>query len=101
MSPLDAAIHGQCREAVDALDRATRDRPDQIYDDLVEAVQCLVRLRDGLIERRRRGEAVRDLLDRANAVLSVVTGGEYPLMGVRRERIEKARDALESLLHDV
>jgi hypothetical protein len=100
-APLHETVCGLCREALDALDRATGDRPDNVYDDLVEATRCLVRLRDELIERRRKGEDVRDALDRANAVLSVATGAEYPLGGVRRERIKKARDALESLLHDV
>ncbi|HEY0522897.1 MAG TPA: hypothetical protein VGD08_05875 [Stellaceae bacterium] len=101
MSALDETVCDKCREALSALDRATKDRADHVYDDLVEATRCLVRLRDELIGRRRKGEDVREALDRTNAVLSAVTGAEYPLAGVKRERIKKARDALESLLHDV
>ena len=82
------------------LDRALDDRPDKIYGDLAQAVRALVRLRDEWIaERRRGGNAARDdRLERLNAILSVVSGSEYPLQGVRRERIEKARDALAELL---
>lgn len=82
------------------LDRALDDRPDKIYGDLAQAVRALVRLRDEWIaERRRSGKAAGDnRLERLNAILSVVSGGEYPLQGLRRERIEKARDALAELL---
>lgn len=86
--------------ALAGLDHALEDRPDRIYDDLSHAVRCLVRLRDELIALRRRdGKASGDdRLERLNAVLSVVSGGEYPLEGVRRERIEKAREELARLL---
>jgi hypothetical protein len=32
----------------------------------------------------------------AHAALSMIVGDEYPLVGVRRERIEQARKALAS-----
>ncbi len=86
--------------ALAALDRALDDRPDKIYDDLSQAVRALVRLRDELIaEHRRDGRrADDDRLERVNAILSVVSGGEYPLQGIRRERIEQAREKLAGLL---
>ena len=90
-----------CRTALQVLDRALEDRPDRIYNDMVAAVRCLVRLRDSLIRERRagRGSPEHDeRLRRVNAVLSAVVGGEYPLVGVRKERIKKARDAVEALL---
>ena len=89
----------QCRAAVAALDRALDDRPDQIYHDLAEVVRCLVRLRTELTARRREGEPG-NRLDRCNAVLSMVIGGEYPLAGNRRDRVLKARDELASLLDE-
>lgn len=94
-------MSGESGAAAQALlDRALDDRPDKIYGDLAQAVRALVRLRDEWIaERRRSGNAARDgRLERLNAILSVVSGSEYPLQGVRRERIEKARDALAELL---
>ena len=81
-----------------ALDRALEDRPDKIYHDLAEAVRCLVQLRNELTAGRREGEPG-DRLERCNAVLSMVIGGEYPLAGLRRDRLQKARDELASLLN--
>ena len=88
-----------CRVAIAALDRALDDRPDKIYHDLAEVVRCLVLLRTELTARRREGEAG-DRLERCNAVLSMVIGGEYPLAGNRRDRVRKARDELASLLDE-
>jgi hypothetical protein len=87
------------RTSVAALDHALEDRPDKIYHDLAEAVRCLVQLRNELTARRREGE-VGDRLDRCNTILSMVIGGEYPLAGVRRDRVQKARDELASLIEE-
>ncbi|HEY4471925.1 MAG TPA: hypothetical protein VGN21_12190 [Stellaceae bacterium] len=84
--------------ALAAMDRALRDRPSLVYDDLTEAVRCLVRLRDGLIAARRGGDtAAGDRLEGLNALFSLVVAAEYPLEGVRRSRIENARRALTVL----
>lgn len=88
----------RCRAAVASLDRALDDRPDQIYHDLAEVLRCLVQLRTELTARRREGEPG-DCLERCNAILSMVIGGEYPLAGLRRDRLQKARDELASLLN--
>ena len=88
-----------CRVAIAALDRALEDRPDKIYQDLAEVVRCLVLLRTELTARRREG-AAGDRLERCNAVLSTVIGGEYPLAGLRRDRLHKVRDELASLLDE-
>jgi hypothetical protein len=86
-----------CRAAVAALDRALDDRPDKIYHDLAEVVRWLVKLRTVLTAARREGDPG-DLLERCNAVLSMVIGGEYPLAGIRRDRLQKARDELAIVL---
>jgi hypothetical protein len=86
-----------CHAAVAALDRALDDRPDKIYHDLAEVVRCVVQLRTELTIRRRKGEPG-DRLERCNAILSMVIGGEYPLAGIRRDRLQKAREELASLL---
>jgi hypothetical protein len=88
-----------CRAAVAALDRALDDRPDKIYHDLADVVRCLVQLRAELTARRREGEPG-DGLERCNAILSTVIGGEYPLAGLRRDRLHKTRDELASLLDE-
>jgi hypothetical protein len=84
-------------DALAAMDRALRDQPDVVYEDLVEAVRALVRLRDTLICEKRRGGTVADRLDRLNATLSLVVAAEYPLEGVRRQRVEAARRELASI----
>lgn len=84
--------------ALAAMDRALRDRPDAVYQDLVDAVRSLTELRDKLIDERRRGTMSGDWLDRLNSILSLVVAAEYPLEGLRRERVEAGRRALASLL---
>jgi hypothetical protein len=86
-----------CRAAVAALNRALDDRPDKIYHDLADVVRCLVKLRTELTAARPGGEAG-DRLERCNSILSMVIGGEYPLAGLRRDRLQKARDELVTLL---
>jgi hypothetical protein len=88
-----------CRAALAALDRALDDRPDKIYHDLAEVVRCLVKLRTVLAAARREGDSSH-CLERCNAILSMVIGGEYPLAGLRRDRLHKARDELALLLGD-
>ena len=88
-----------CRAVVAALDRALDDRPDKIYHDLAEVVRWLVQLRTELTAGQREGETG-DRLERCNAVLSMVIGGEYPLAGIRRDRMQKARNELASLLDE-
>lgn len=83
--------------AVAALDRALDDRPDKIYHDLAGVVRCLVQLRTEFIAKRREGEPGARL-DRCNAILSMGIGCEYPLAGLRRDRLQKARDELATLL---
>jgi hypothetical protein len=75
-----------CRAAVAALDRALDDEPDKIYHDLAEVVRCVVLLRTELTATRREGEPG-DRLEWCDGVLSMVIGGEYPLAGLRRDRL--------------
>lgn len=87
-----------CAQAVAALDRALHERPDQLYGDLAHAVRCLVALRDALIADGRAGAPdAGNRLQRANALLSLVVGGEYPVAGLHRDRLQQARDGLDRL----
>ena len=83
--------------AVAAVDRALREDTRLVYDDLADAVRHIVRLRDGLIVAVRHGEPDRERLSRVNAILSQIVGAEYPLDGIRRERIKKVREQLVAL----
>jgi hypothetical protein len=91
-------VSSDCRRAaVAALDPALEDRPDNTYHDLAEVVRCLVLLRAASTATRREG-APGGRLERYNAVLSMVIGGEYPLAGLPRGRFHKARDQFASRL---
>jgi hypothetical protein len=91
-------MHAERDKALAALDRALDDRPEKTYGDIAEAVRCVVALRDRLIAEQRGGADIRAELGRVNAVLSHIVGGEYPLEGVRRDRIKKAREELAATL---
>ena len=97
MAELRSFCDGALRE-LDAL-LAAKQTPE--HDLIADATRCIARLRDELIERRRSG-ALRDesLLPRANAILSELVAAEFPLVGVRKKRIETARDACRRLLED-
>lgn len=88
-------------QATAALDRAIEDREDHIQQDLADAVRRIVAVRDRLIAERRRGIDPGDRLARLNAVLSHVVAGEYPLAGIRRQRIEEARDELAAIADSI
>ncbi len=100
-SAVDGSFAEQCKEAVVLLDRLLEIAPYPRFQDLDVAERAIVRLRDGLIERLRQGDAsdeaprLRALLDRANTAISLVVGIEYPAAGVRRQLLEMARDALQ------
>ena len=98
------ALRECAQVALAVLDRVLEEPPDRVTGDLPEAVRALVRLRDQLIEQRRldpNSRQIEERLDQTNSIISVVTGGEYPLVGVRRQRVEEARDALSELAENL
>ncbi len=94
-------VLGHCREAVAKLDYLLRNHPAETAEELTDAVRCTVGLRDEMTARRHRG--VRDLaaerrLRQVNAIVSAIVAGEFPLMGIRWQRIAGARDLLKQVL---
>ena len=90
--------------ALAALDDVLEEREGKLDEEMAHAMRCLVRYRDQLIEASRAApasSALRHRLVGANAILSVIVGGEYPLVGVRLTRIREARDALADLMREV
>lgn len=86
--------------AVAALDKVMGEHPDKTNDELSQASQCLSHLRDHLIEEKRAGRRVDGRLNKVNAIISAVIASEYPLVGVRWDRIKMARGALVELLEE-
>lgn len=87
--------------ALDALETLIAHRPEATHEKLTEVMRCLVRLRDSLIDERRRephNTSNEERLRAVNSLLSLASSAEYPLVGVRWERICATRDVLRSLL---
>lgn len=86
-------------EAVGAIDRLLADRPEKVGHDFSEATRRLTAWREQLIERWRRtqDDADRRNLERVNAAISVVVGGQFPLASVPWPHIEQVRNDLAAL----
>jgi hypothetical protein len=97
---MSGEVCGLCRDVVGKLDHLLRNHPAETAEELTEAVRCTVALRDRMIERRRGDcDAGRNArLRQMNAVISAIVAGEFPLMGIRWQRIEGARDLLKKIL---
>jgi hypothetical protein len=81
-----------------ALDRLLADAPPCTAQEAVEAIRQVVALRDGLVAQRRQAGASAELdrrLTETNAVLSLTWSGVVPVTGFRRQRLQKARAALD------
>jgi hypothetical protein len=94
-----AELSALCEAAMRGLDAVLAATQPPERDLIADATRCIARLRDDLIERQRSGR-LRDLslLPQANALLSELVAAEFPLVGVRKKRIEVARDACQRLL---
>ncbi|UEM20726.1 hypothetical protein JL100_027220 [Skermanella mucosa] len=92
--------HG-CGKALEMLDRVLAERPEQHHEEVVEVLRCLVAMRDHLIHERRRQGPSPDLdehLDHVNAVVSVMTSGSFPVVGLNHERLKDARDLMAEII---
>lgn len=87
-------------KVIQAIDRLLSDRPDKVGHDFSEATQRLSAYRESLIERWRQTHApeYREAMERANAALSVIVGGQFPLGAVPWAAIEQARTDLAELI---
>ena len=83
-----------CQKGLEALDEVLASSQPPEKDLIAEATRCVARYRDALIDGRRSGDAAAERrLPEVNALLSELVAAEFPLVGVRRKRIEAARDA--------
>jgi len=92
--------HG-CVKALETLDRMLDEKPEQYHEEVVAVLRCLVAIRNHLIEQRRKQGPLPDLeeqLDHVNAVVSVMTSGSFPIVGLNHERLKHARDLMASLM---
>lgn len=88
-----------CREGLEALDHVLEHKPDHVHDEIARATRCIVRVRDRLIEARRTGRGQpAELLGQVNSLLSALVASEFPLAGVRWQRMKQARDQYEAVV---
>jgi hypothetical protein len=87
------------RDAIAAIDQVLADRPDKVGHDFSAATRHLAAWRDVLAQRWRHSAAESDrrALERVNAGLSVIVGGQFPLGQVPWPEIEKLRQDLSDL----
>ncbi len=85
--------------ALAAIDRLLADRPNKVGHDFSAATRHLCAWRDSLAQRWRHTAAENDrrALERVNAALSVILGGQFPLGQVPWPEIERARQDLGEL----
>jgi hypothetical protein len=88
-------------EALAAIDKVLADRPDKVGHDFSDATRRLAAWRDALAQRWRHSAESGDrrALERVNAALSVVLGGQFPLGKVPWPEIEKVRQDLSELVN--
>jgi formate dehydrogenase major subunit len=79
--------------ALAAIDTLLADRPEKVGHDFSEATRRLTAWREHCIARWRETQADEDRrrLDRVNAAISVVVGGQFPLGPVNWDSIESVR----------
>jgi hypothetical protein len=101
MSPESWEWRACCEESIAKLSHVLEERPERLHHEITDAVRSVVALRDGFIACRRKGDlsaADQARLVKVNAALSFTVGAEFPLVGVRWQRIAKARDTLRDML---
>lgn len=89
-------------QALQALETVLDERPGEHVAEISEAVRCLIKARDRLIDvRRTEGLSMegKDHLCQINAMLSVVASLEYPLAGLRWQRLKLVHDGLTKMLN--
>lgn len=90
------------RDALGILDRMVAERPADHFQPMSEAVRKLIEMRNGLIAHHRAdggGKPPEGSLSDLNAMISVAIGAQYPIVGIKRERIEQTRDALRDWIN--
>lgn len=87
------------RQTLAAIDQILVDRPNKVGHDFSAATRCLAAWRDVLVQRWRHSAAEIDRrsLDRVNAAISVILGGQFPLGHVPWQEIEMVRQDLGDL----
>lgn len=91
-------LQHHARQAVDRLRRVLDRGPAATHGEIRSAVNAVVEFRNATLARNSGGEASDDCLDRANALVSLAYGAEFPLSGLHFRRIEQVCEGMSRML---
>jgi hypothetical protein len=95
---MDPEMQQHVHDAVARIGHVLERGADVEHAEVQAAVNAVVAFRNRAIERHRARATSADLLDRANALLSLAYGAEFPLSGLHRRRFEQTRAGMQRLL---
>ena len=95
---MDADMQAHACAAIARLDHVLEQSGDIEHSDVQIAVNAVIAFRNRAIENHCRGAVSHRCLDKANALVSLAYGAEFPLSGLHRRRFEQTRTGLNELL---
>ena len=98
MPGLPAQVRDHGTQIARRLEQLPAHDSPETRQELAGIIRELVRMRDDLIEARRKGEDCESTLRAVNAVLSCIFGVEFPVAGLQWERLNETRSGLKQLL---
>lgn len=97
---MDALMQRHAEVALEAIDAVLHAGAGVEHTAIQAATNAVIAFRDRAIEEHRAGAVSRVTLDRANALVSLAYGAEFPLSGLQLQRLEQTGDRLRALLED-
>lgn len=100
---LTKELRSEWQDALKSIETVLDERPGEHLKEISQAMRSLIRIRDRLIDfDRERGLSANAVehLRQINAMISVVASLEYPLAGLRWQRVELVRDGLAQMLEN-
>ncbi len=95
---MDARLQQCARLAIDRLQHVLDRGPEVTHQELQAATNAVISFRDRAIRKHREGAASEACLDRANALVSLAYGAEFPLSGLHFSRIALTCEGMSRLL---
>lgn len=95
---MDAEMRRHAGEAVARLEHVLERGAAVEHAEIQAAANAVIALRNRAIEKHREGAVSDDCLDRANALVSLAYGAEFPLSGLHRDRFEQTLKGMRNLL---
>jgi hypothetical protein len=95
---MDADMRQHARDAVARIGHLLERGANVEHAEVQAAVNAVVAFRNRAIDRHCADATSTDLLDRANALVSLAYGAEFPLSGLHRRRFEQTRAGMQRML---